>query len=427
MGVCDVFGLPMFPRSSHFRPIKCVGGLLLAILLSLSATASAQNRKGKGSAGPGSVIALAKALGDSAAEPKVLEGMVFRLFGRQNLMMGKAGARVEKRLVAWAVMNPLPARVVDGKGELLGEMKPVGSAGLQALALEVPNFSSVDYRVEVGDATLLAGHVQIEEYQMPPEWTPSPEVPAGRLESFEFSESRVFPNTIRQVSVYVPASYEADKEAALMVWQDGSRHADPNGQMRATVVMDHLIAQKKMPVTVGVFIDPGRRAGQKSGDKAGNRGFEYDSLGDAYVSLVTEEVLPEVQRRYGLKWSDKPSLRAIAGGSSGGICAFTAAWERPDQFGKVLSWVGSFVNLRGGHVYPALIRKSERRPIRVYLLDGSNDLDNPFGNWPIANQNMAEALKFAGYDCRFDFGQCFHGSKGMSASLPDAMRWLWRP
>lgn len=413
----------MFLRSSLI-PIRAL--LLVVVLVVFSPQLQAQNRKGKGTGTQGSVIALAAALANPDAESEALEGMLFRMFGKQNLTMGKAGARVEQRTVAWAVMNSAPARVVDGKGELIGEMKAVGTTGLQALAVEMANFTNVNYRVMVGDMPVLAGQVHIEIYEMPPEWTPDPEVAKGRLETFEYTASKIFPNTVRQVTVYVPAGYESAKPAALMVWQDGSRHADPNGQMRATVVMDHLIAKKQMPVTVGVFIDPGRRPNQKPGDKAANRGFEYDSLGDAYVKFLNDELLPEVQKRYGLKWSDDPVLRAIAGGSSGGICAFNAAWERPDKFGKVLCWVGSFVNLRGGHVYPALVRKTERKPIRVYLLGGSNDVDNAFGSWPVANQNMAASLAFAGYDYRFDFGECFHGSKGMSASLPDALRWLWR-
>jgi enterochelin esterase family protein len=254
-------------------------------------------------------------------------------------------------------------------------------------------------------------------------------VPQGRLERFEWRQSKVFPNTVRQVTVYIPAQYNAAKPASLMVWQDGTRHADPNGQpgqLRATRVFDTLIANGEMPVTVGIFVDPGRKTSQGPGDKATNRGFEYDSLGDAYATFIVNEILPEVRQRYQLAWSERAEDHAIGGGSSGGICAFTVAWERPDQFRKVLSWVGSFVNLRGGHVYPAMIRKTERKPLRVYLLDGDNDLDNPFGNWPLANQNMAAALKFTGYDYRFDYGRCFHGSKGMSASLPDALRWLWR-
>jgi enterochelin esterase-like enzyme len=386
----------------------------------------AQHPKGKGGVAPGSVIALAAALTAGSTDIHMLEDMVFRLFGKRNLSVGKAGARVEQSTVAWAVMNSSQARVVDGKGELIGEMKPIGTTGLQALAIELPNFSNVNYRVIVGDMPLLAGQVHIEQYTMPPEWSGMDAVPSGRQERFEFTESQVFPNTTRQVTVHIPAGYDGKQPAALMVWQDGSRHADPNGQLRASRVMDHLMHQQQMPVAIGVFVDPGRRVNQKAEEKAANRGFEYDSLGDAYVRFLLDELLPEVRSRYGLNLSSDPAMRAIAGGSSGGICAFTAAWERPDQFGKVLCWVGSFVNLRGGHVYPAMVRKTERKPLRVYLLGGRNDLDNPFGNWPLANQQMAAALKFTGYDYRFDFGDCFHGSKGMAASLPDALRWLWR-
>jgi len=414
----------MFTLFTLSRSRFTLSGCVLLVVLA-AGSLQAQNRKGKGQP-PGSVVALAEALSDTEADTKTLEQMVFRLFGKQNLTKGKAGARVEQQTVAWAVMNPVPARAVDGKGELIGEMKAVGTAGLQALAIEMPNFSNVDYRVMVADMPLLAGQVHIEIYTMPPEWTATPDLPRGKLATFEFSGSRIFPNTVRQVTLYTPVGYDPTKPAPLMVWQDGSRHADPNGQLRATVVMDHLIANKQMPPTAGGFIDPGRPPNQKREAKAANRGHEYDSLGDAYVRFLLEELLPEVEGKYGVKLATDPSQRAIAGGSSGGICAFNAAWERPDQFGKVLSWVGSFVNLRGGHVYPALVRKTERKPIRVYLLGGRNDIDNAFGSWPVANQNMAAALKFAGYDYRFDYGECFHGSKGMSASLPDALRWLWR-
>jgi enterochelin esterase family protein len=144
------------------------------------------------------------------------------------------------------------------------------------------------------------------------------------------------------------------------------------------------------------------------------------------VRFLLEEIIPEVEKRHGARFRPTPAAWAIAGGSSGGICAFTAAWERPDKFGKVLSWVGSFVNLRGGHVYPSLIRITERKPVRVYLLDGENDLDNPFGNWPLANKQMAAALEYMRYDYRMDWNQCFHGSKGMAPVLPEALRWLWR-
>ena len=369
---------------------------------------------------------LKAAITNSSSDPKKAAQTVYRMFGRQNFATGKLAAKIEGTTVAWSIVSDSPARVVDGKGQLIGEMKSINDEALFVLVADMPNFTEFDYKIESGGLARVAGTARIESYETPAEARPHPDVPEGRQEKFEWRESKVFPNTAREVIVYIPASYDPAKPASLMVWQDGIRHADPNGGLRATRVMDTLIARGEMPVTIGVFIDPGRKLHQKPGDKAANRGFEYDSLGDAYARLVTDEILPQVKQRYKLMWSDKPEDHAIAGGSSGGICAFTAAWERPNQFRKVLSWVGSFVNLRGGHVYPALIRKTERKPLRIYLLDGDNDLDNAFGNWPIANQNMAAALKFMSYDYRFDYGRCFHGSKGMSASLPEAMRWLWR-
>ena len=350
----------------------------------------------------------------------------YRLFGRNNLFQGKAGARVDGTTAAWAIIDKQPARVVKQDGTLIGSMTAIGGEGLQALALDLPNFSEFNYRIEAGDMTRMAGNIRIEQFDYPAESKPQADVPKGRLEKFEWNESKVFPKTLRTVTVYIPAQYKAGESACLMVWQDGSRHSDPTGQMRAPVVFDNLIHKGEMPVTIGVFVDPGRGPKQPPDGKAANRSFEYDSLGDAYVRFLLTEILPEVEKRFSVKFKADPASRAIAGGSSGGICSFTAAWERPDQFGKVLSWVGSFVNLKGGHVYPYLIRLAERKPIRVYLLDGTNDLDNPFGNWPIANKQMASALEYMKYDFRIDWTECFHGSKGMSAHLPEALKWLWR-
>ena len=201
-------------------------------------------------------------------------------------------------------------------------------------------------------------------------------VPEGRVEQFTFSESKVFPGTWRQYWIYVPAQYEATKPAALMVFQDGHAYAGTNGQVRATVVMDNLIHRREMPVTIGVFVNPGDRGvdAKTNGWKTSNRSFEYDSMGDAYSKFLIQELLPQVTSKYTI--STDPKMRALAGKSSGAICAWTVAWERPEQFGKVLSHIGSYVNIRGGHVYPALIRKTERKPIRVFLQDGSGDLNN---------------------------------------------------
>lgn len=362
----------------------------------------------------------------NANAQKALQDQVYRLFGKQNLLKGRPGAKVEATTVAWAVMDMGQARVVRGDGTLIGEMKRVGEEGLQVLVQTLPNFQEFNYRIEVEGASRAAGLVRIEHVEYTDDSHRQPGVPEGRLETFEWKTSQVFPKTEREVTVYIPQQYQSGQEACLMVWQDGSRHVDPAGGMRAGIVFDNLIYQKKMPITIGVFIDPGRNAGQPPGGKAANRGFEYDSLGNAYSRFLLEEILPEVEKRYQVKFRQDPKAWGIAGGSSGGICAFTAAWERPDKFHKVLSWVGSFVDLRGGNAYPYLIRLAEPKPIRVYLLDGTNDIDNKFGSWPIANQMMEASLKYMGYDYRMDWTECFHGSRGMAPHLPEALTWLWR-
>jgi len=359
-------------------------------------------------------------------DQKALHDKVLRLFGLNNLTQGKAGAKIEATTVAWATIDTKPARVVQQDGTLIGEMIALGEDGLQVLVTEMPNFTEVGYRIESEGMPRVAGTVHIEHFEYTADSQPQQGVPQGKLEKFEWNTSKVFPDTQRDVTVYLPADFKPGEETCLMVWQDGTRHVDPNGPMRASVVFDNLIHKKEMPRTVGVFIDPGRKSKQKPGDKAGNRSLEYDSLGDAYVRFLIDEILPEVEKRYQTKFRPQPEAWAIAGGSSGGICSFTAAWERPDKFHKVLCWVGTFVDIHGGNQYPYLVRITERKPIRVYLLDGENDLDNKFGNWPLANKMMAASLKYMNYDFRIDWTQCFHGSKGMAPSLPDALRWLWR-
>jgi enterochelin esterase family protein len=375
-----------------------------------------------------SPVILQKALATlpDASLNRELHEQVLRLFGKHNLLKGKVSAKIEGSTVAWAILDMKPAQVVRGDGTLIGAMTPLGDDGLQVLVQSFPNFTEFNYSIMADNMPRVAGMVHLENYQYTPDSEPQPGVPAGKLEKFEWRQSRVYPDTVRDVTVYIPQQYQPGSEACLMVWQDGSRHADPRGSMRASVVFDNLIHKKELPVIIGVFIDPGRKITQKSGDKAANRSLEYDSLGDAYARFLLEEILPEVQKRHGVKFRPEPEMWGIAGGSSGGICAFTAAWERPDRFRKVLSWVGTFVDIRGGNAYPYLIRITERKPIRVYLLDGSNDLDNKFGNWPLANHMMEASLKFMNYDYRIDWTQCFHGSKGMAPALPDALRWLWR-
>lgn len=275
---------------------------------------------------------------------------------------------------------------------------------------------------------LLAGWVMTaaakDDYVLGPDSKPQAGVPRGSVETFRWT-SKVFPGTERDCWIYVPSQYDPAKPSAVMVFQDGKSYVDTNGQFRVPIVFDNLIHRGEMPVTVGVFLNPGEVPASEPGQKPrSNRSFEYDSLGSQYSRFLIDEIMPEVEKRHPV--SKDPALRAICGISSGAICAWTVAWERPDQFGKVISHVGSFTNIRGGHNYPAWIRKTERKPIRIHLQDGSGDLDNLHGSWPLANQEMAAALKFAGYDFKFEFGDGGHNGKHGGVILPDALRWLWR-
>ena len=264
-----------------------------------------------------------------------------------------------------------------------------------------------------------------DDYKLGPDSFRQEGVPQGEVTKYSFTNSAVYPGTVRDYWIYVPKQYDSARPAALMVFQDGGGYQNTNGQYRVPTVFDNLIAKGEMPVTIGVFVNPGVIPATEPGrQERKNRSFEYDSLGDAYAKFLLDELLPEVAKKYNL--TTNPDLRAIGGASSGGICAFTVAWERPDAFRKVLSHIGSFTNIRGGHVYPALLRKTERKPLRVFLQDGSADLDNLHGNWPLANQEMAAALKFKSYDYKFEFGTEGHNGKHGGAILPESLRWLWR-
>ena len=248
-------------------------------------------------------------------------------------------------------------------------------------------------------------------------------VPRGTVTKHTFSDSKVFAGTVRDFWVYVPAQYDGKTPLAVMVFQDGNNYQKEDGQFRVPIVFDNLIHAGAMPPTLGLFVDPGVFPNQDGGAPRSNRSVEYDTLSDDYATFVIDEMLPLVAKDYQL--TDDANLRAIGGISSGGICAFTVAWERPDMFRKVLSHVGSFTNIRGGHNYAALIRKTEMKPIKVFLQDGANDLDNEHGNWPLANQQMAKSLAFKNYDYQFEFGEGGHNGIQGGAILPDSLRWLW--
>lgn len=266
-----------------------------------------------------------------------------------------------------------------------------------------------------------------DDYSLGPDSQRHEGVPRGMVSQHRWTSEQVFPGTQRDYWLYVPAQYDDAKPAALMVFQDGQWYADENGQFRVPTVFDNLIHAGDMPPTIGLFINPGVVPPVKEGaEPRNNRSFEYDTLSDQYATFLLDELLPALEAAHKLKLSDDPADRAIGGISSGGICAWTVAWERPDAFGKVLSHVGSFTNIRGGHVYPSLIRKTEAKPIRVFLQEGAGDLDNLHGNWPLANQEMAAALKFAKYDYEFVYGDGGHNGKHGGAILPESLKWLWR-
>ncbi len=265
-----------------------------------------------------------------------------------------------------------------------------------------------------------------DEFKLHPLAVAKPEAPKGVVTQMPAWESKIFPGTTRDWSIYVPAQYKADKPACLMVFQDGHDYVNIKGNWRVPTVFDNLIASGDMPVTIAVFINPGHdgKSPIESPWKANNRGKEYNTLGNTYVRFLLEEILPEVQKQY--KLTDNPDGWAIGGASSGAICAFTAAWERPDKFRKVFSTIGSYVDLAGGDAYPYLIRVNERKPIRVFLQDGINDLDNPYGNWPLANKMMNSSLNYMKYDVKFELGEGQHNSKHGGSIFPDALKWLWR-
>jgi len=258
----------------------------------------------------------------------------------------------------------------------------------------------------------------------PPLSTTAP-APKGELTKYTFDQSTIFPGTTRDYWIYIPQQYEPAKPACLYVNQDGV-------QWNAPAVFDQLIAAKEMPVTIGVFVTPGRvKAISPAALDRFNRSLEYDGLGPAYARFLLNELLPDVQKKTAadgrpIHLSANPGDRAIGGSSSGAICAFTAAWERPDAFGRVFSAIGTYVGLRGGNEYPTLIRKSEPKPLRIFLQDGSADLNIYGGDWWMANQEMERALTFAGYEVNHDWGTEGHSGKHGTRIFADAMRWLWK-
>ena len=398
------------------------GGLIVMLALATIGGATAQGN-------PPSIKELRATLekGPKPAEAEKIAGQIRDWFGAENLKKGP-NPKVEKMDALWAIEIPgatLPPMLVlqvngqEGKEPMLR----IGATNVYVFSQTLQDGAAFRYAYEVEQNQRGGG--QIEAYKENPEMLEQPKVPKGKLTQMPSWKSKLFDGTSRDWWVYVPAQYKADTPACVMIFQDGQ-----GAKNYTPTVFDNLIAKGDMPVTVGIFISPGSFADGRS-----NRSFEYDTLSDQYVRFLLEEILPEVEKTTNLRKDAEG--RAIAGISSGGICAFTAAWERPDAFSKVLSWVGSFTGIAarltegkltqpGGNNYPVLIRKTPNKPIRVFLQDGMSDLDNEHGSWPLANMEMEKALAFKKYDYKFVMGNGFHSDRHGRAIMPESLRWLWR-
>ena len=396
--------------------------IVLVVALFLAATAVGQQEPP--ALTPAALEAALAAKPDGADADRLAERIRAFFGGGENLLKG-AAPKIDELTVAWALevpqlpANAAPPRVVSDVVTFTMPLTKVGTSGVYAGVATLSHGTAFSWHYEAGDRRLGGG--QLEVYETHPDSREHAGVPKGTVKQMPPWESKIFSGTKRDWWVYVPAQYKLESPAAVMVFQDGAGYRE-----FVPVVFDNLIAKGDMPVTVGIFVQPGVFQDSRS-----DRSFEYDTLSDQYARFLLEEILPEVEKT--VKLRHDAASRAIAGASSGGICAFTVAWERPNEFSKVLSWIGSFTNLasgktlrEGGHNYPALIRRTPRKPIRVFLQDGANDLDNIAGNWPLANLSMAKSLAFARYDYRFEFGQGFHSNRHGRALLPDSLRWLWR-
>lgn len=289
-----------------------------------------------------------------------------------------------------------------------------------------------------GQQPLPPGPNPNSQYRLGPDSMPQEGVPKGEIRGPYTLPSNVYPGTQHTYWVYVPAQYDAAIPASLMVFQDGQAFKDENGDLRAQNVMDNLIYRREIPVMIGVFINPGRRPDQAEpspqtgwGDGTTNRGIEYNTPDDKYARVITEELMPALNKEYNI--SKDPEQRGIGGSSSGAIAAFAVAWERPNEFRKVLSNVGSFVNIQGGYVYPERVLASEKKPIRVFLCDGRNDnrglragVYDEKRDWFYQNVRLMKALTQKGYDVNYSWSMNLHGQKFGGMILPEMMRWLWR-
>jgi enterochelin esterase family protein len=407
-------------------------GMCLAALIALSAYGIAAEERPKMT--DKEVVAAVSAVPTGTAAEALVAGLR-KAFGDAALCKGIV--RQDGLTLAWVRESAAGAPIIvevgnwtgkrHGNGEPLVEparrerhpLSRLGNSDLYVAAVTFPNHLTIKYDYEIDGQCAEGGWLRTDEYPVHPDSQPKPEMPKGTVTKHHW-KSTIFAGTERDYWIYVPAQYRpGGTPASVMVFQDGGMYVDAG----VPVVFDNLIAKGEMPVTVGVFVSAGSMPGDAGKDR-NIRIEEYHDLTDRYARFLCDELLPEVEKT--VKLRHDPDSRAICGISSGAVCAFTAAWQRPDVFSKVVCHVGSFVNIRGTYTYPFLIRDTERKPLRIWLEDGAQDIDDDCGSWVLANQQMAAALKFRGYDYHFDFGPGFHGLEHGAATLPDTLRWLWR-
>lgn len=300
------------------------------------------------------------------------------------------------------------------------KMKKAGDLWLHRTTLKTGTIHRFSYLI---DGKPFGGKNDVPAYT--PDHYEQAGVPHGKLSGKAVHRSRIYDGMLSDYWTYAPAQYDAARPAAVMIWQDGAAYTAREGASRLQIVIDNLTHQKKIPVAIHVFIQPGMLGEKRM------RSIEYDTVSDTYGRFLLSEILPEVAKNYNLRTD--PYSRAIAGNSSGGICAFTAAWFMPNEFGRVLSRIGSFTSIQwkpgeldGGNVFPFKIRKEPKRNLRVWLQDGSEDLENTHGSWPYQNLQMANSLKMREYDFKLSFGIGTHNAGHGNAEAPAALTWLWR-
>ncbi len=378
------------------------------------------------------LIAAALLLSSAAAAQRVTALELIKLSDRPNDKFRKAlldslGEREIVKGTAWAGHGPdfifaveaaeTPILYVDGRA--ITKLRRVKGWNLWFCTVRLETGRSHSFYYEIRGRRK-GGLTDIPAYL--PDSYPQKDVPQGTLSEKFTLQSKIYPRAECDYWIYVPAQYDPAAPAALMVWQDGEKHITRNGPAKTLNVIDNLTHKGKIPVMITVFTSPCTVDGNSI------RAHMYDHIDDTYARFLRDELLPEVAARYKIR-TDAYS-RAIAGVSSGALAAFNAAWHMPDQFSRVISFIGSYTSVagieRGGHLYPFKVRKEAVRNLRVWLQDGSGDLENDHGSWPLMNIQLANSLKLRGYDFHFSFGNGSHSPAHGYSELPRAMEWLWR-